>query len=227
MSSPKPTQPAAPQKPRPSDPSHDFLRAERGALDAIFRPQSVAVIGATDREASVGKTVLVNLRAGFPGAVYAVNPTRTTVLGAPAYPSIAAVPAKVDLAIIVTPATTVPGLVRECVQAGVGGAVIISAGFRERGAEGAALERAIREELRGSTMRIVGPNCLGVMNPLVGLNATFAAKMAPKGNIAFLSQSGALLTAILDWSITELVGFSAFVSTGSMLDVNWGDLIYY
>ncbi|MBI2677700.1 MAG: bifunctional acetate--CoA ligase family protein/GNAT family N-acetyltransferase [Candidatus Koribacter versatilis] len=213
--------------PRSGDPSHDFLRSERGALDAIFHPQSVAVVGATDREGSVGRTVLANLRAEFKGRIFAVNPKRTEVLGAPSFPAISAIPEKLDLAVIVTPAATVPGVVRECVQAGVGGAVIISAGFRERGAEGKLLERAIQDELRGSSMRVIGPNCLGVMNPLAGLNATFAAKMARKGNIAFLSQSGALCTAILDWSMAEMVGFSAFVSTGSMLDVNWGDLIYY
>jgi acetyltransferase len=133
----------------------------------------------------------------------------------------------VDLAVVATPAATVSQLIGECVESGAKSAVVISAGFRERGAEGVALEQQIQEQLRHSSMRLIGPNCLGVMNPLIGLNATFT-KDAPKpGNVAFLSQSGALLTAILDWSHREEVGFSAIVSTGSMLDVGWGDLIYH
>ncbi|MGC2419385.1 MAG: acetate--CoA ligase family protein, partial [Candidatus Acidiferrales bacterium] len=131
------------------------------------------------------------------------------------------------LAVIVTPAATVPGVVGECIDAGVKAAVVISAGFRERGAEGKALEQQIARQLRRGRMRLIGPNCLGVMNPAIGLNATFAQTIARKGNVAFLSQSGALLTAILDWSLREEVGFSSFVSTGSMLDVGWGDLIDY
>ena len=126
-----------------------------------------------------------------------------------------------------TPAKTVPGVVGECVDAGVRAAVVISAGFKERGPEGAALELEIQKQLRRGTMRFLGPNCLGVMNPHAGFNATFAQDIARPGNVAFLSQSGALLTAILDWSLEEQVGFSAIVSTGSMLDVGWGDLIDY
>ena len=133
----------------------------------------------------------------------------------------------VDLAVIATPAATVPQIIGECVAAGVRSAVVISAGFKERGAEGAALEQQIREQLRGGSMRLLGPNCLGIMNPTIGLNATFAKDAPKSGNVAFLSQSGALLTAILDWSMREEVAFSAIVSTGSMLDVGWGDLIYY
>jgi acetyltransferase len=137
------------------------------------------------------------------------------------------VPEKVDLAVIVTPGAVRPGIISECVDAGVRGAIIISAGFKELGPPGVELERQVLANARRGKMRIIGPNCLGVMNPLSGLNATFAAGMARPGNVAFLSQSGALLTAILDWSLRELVGFSAFVSTGSMLDVGWGDLIDY
>ena len=198
------------------------------ALDSIFKPSRVAVIGATDREGSVGGTVLANLANGdFKGQVIPINPKRSEILGLQAFPSIGKVPGKVDLAVIVTPAPTVPGVIHECRQAGVGSVVVISAGFKERGEEGIALERQIQKDLQGSRMRLIGPNCLGVMNPLVGLNATFAHTIARKGNVAFLSQSGALLTAILDWSLREQVGFSAFVSTGSMLDVSWGDLIDY
>jgi acetyltransferase len=204
------------------------MMTRRTALDSFFVPRSVAVIGATDREGTVGRTVVANLSNGqFQGKVYAVNPKRSEVLGLRCYANIAAVPEKVDLAVVVTPALTVPGVVRECVDAGVRSAIVISAGFKERGAEGAELERQIRAELRRSDMRLVGPNCLGMMNPSLGLNATFAQDIARPGNVAFLSQSGALLTAILDWSFQANVGFSAVVSTGSMLDVSWGDLISF
>lgn len=210
-----------------NDPSHDFLLSHRRPLDAFFRPSSVAVIGATDRVASVGATVMKNLTANQSLRLYAVNPVRDNVFGLQSYRVIASLPEVVDLVVIVTPAKTVPQLVRECGQAGVPAAIVISAGFKERGTEGIALEQEITRELKRTGMRLIGPNCLGVMNPLVGLNATFAQDIALKGNVAFISQSGALLTAILDWSFQEQVGFSGFVSTGSMLDVDWGDLIYY
>ncbi len=200
----------------------------RSVLDSMFSPQSVALIGATDKEESVGRTVLERLRIpAFRGRIYPVNPKHPEVLGLRAYSRIGDVPEKVDLAVIVTPAMTVPGIVGECVDAGVRTAVVISAGFKERGPEGAALELEIQKQLQRGTMRFIGPNCLGVMNPHTGLNATFAQDIALTGNVAFLSQSGALLTAILDWSFQERVGFSAIVSTGSMLDVGWGDLIDY
>ena len=218
-------------EPRPDmrDPSHDVLRStERHELDAIFRPASIAVIGATDREGSVGRAVVENLSAAkFAGKIYGVNPHRKTVLGIDCYPSLAALPQKVDLAIVVTPAPTVPGVIRECAAAGAGGVVVISAGFKEIGAAGKQLEDEVLAEARRGKLRLIGPNCLGVMNPFANLNATFAQTMAGAGRVAFLSQSGALCTAILDWSLRENVGFSAFVSTGSMLDVGWGDLIYY
>lgn len=217
-------------KPGPptTDVAHDVLRQERQPLDVIFSPRNVAVIGATETPNSVGRTLLWNLISNpFGGTVFPVNPKRPSVLGIKAYRSIKDVPEKVDLAVIVTPSPSVPGIISECVDAGVRGAIIISAGFKELGAPGVELERQVLENARRGKMRIIGPNCLGVMNPLSGLNATFAAGMARPGNVAFLSQSGALLTAILDWSLRELVGFSAFVSTGSMLDVGWGDLIDY
>jgi acetyltransferase len=195
-------------------------------MESLLSPKSVAVIGATDREGTVGRTVLANLLTGtFHGEVFAVNPSRTEALGLRAYSKIGDVPQKVDLAVIVTPAPTVPAVIGECVDAGVRAAIVISAGFKERGAEGAALELQIQQQLRRGTMRLIGPNCLGIMNPAIGLNPTFAQDIAHNGSVAFLSQSGALLTAILDWSLEEQVGFSAIVSTGSMLDVGWGDLI--
>jgi acetyltransferase len=211
-----------------ADPAHDVLGYERQQLDAIFRPDTVAVIGATERPGSVGRTIMWNLVSSpFGGTVFPVNARRPNVLGIKAYSSVSEVPAKVDLAVIVAPAPAVPGIIRECVEAGVEGAIIISAGFRETGPEGAELERQVLEEARRGRMRIVGPNCLGVMKPPTGLNATFAGAIARPGNVAFLSQSGALLTAILDQSFMENVGFSALVSVGSMMDVGWGDLIYY
>src|SRR5689334_18481876 len=212
----------------PSPVSTDRVAPERTALQSFFLPASVAVIGATEREGSVGRTVLANLLQGsYQGRVYPVNRKHTKLLGIPCYPNPKDLPEPADLAVIMTPAATVPGVVRECVDAGVRSAIVISAGFKERGAEGLELERQVKAELRRGSMRLVGPNCLGMMNPWIGLNATFARNIARQGNVAFLSQSGALLTAILDWSLREQVGFSAIVSTGSMLDVNWGDLISF
>jgi acetyltransferase len=209
-----------------SDPAHDVLRDVHRSLEAIFAPKSVAVVGATETMGSVGRTILWNLVSSpFGGTVYPVNPKRPSVLGIRTHPSIAEVPDHLDLAVIVTPAAAVPGVIAECVDHGVRGAIIISAGFKEMGKSGEALEAEILTHARRGQMRIIGPNCLGVMNPLTGLNATFARGIARPGRIAFVSQSGALLTAILDWSLREQVGFSSFVSIGSMLDVGWGDLI--
>ncbi len=210
------------------DPSYDVFTSSRAGLDAIFAPQRVAVIGATERHGAVGRTILWNLISNpFGGTVYPVNPTRDSVLGIKAYPSVRDLPDQIDLAVIVTPAPKVPGIVRECAEMGARGAIIISAGFKEVGEEGVRLEKEVMDAARDAQMRIIGPNCLGVMRPTNGLNATFAGAMARPGSVAFVSQSGALLTAILDWSFRENVGFSAFVSIGSMLDVSWGDLIYY
>jgi acetyltransferase len=210
------------------DRAHDVLRSEPHPLDAIFSPHSVAVIGATDRPGSVGRAVLWSLVSSpFGGTVYPVSDQRTSVLGIKAYKSIGDLPEPVDLAVVITPATTVPGIIGDCVAAGVRGAIVISAGFKEHGEEGKELERQILERIQGTGLRLIGPNCLGVMNPISGLNATFASTIARPGNVGFISQSGALCTAILDWARKEMVGFSSFVSVGSMLDVDWGDLIDY
>ncbi len=211
-----------------TDRAYDILRVDRQPLAALFAPNTVAVIGATDRPNSVGRTLLWNLISHpFGGTVYPVNPNRHSVLGIHAYESIQAVPEPVDLAIIATPAPTVPTLVEQCAEAGVKGAIVLSAGFREIGPPGIELEQQVKTHLRGQRMRLIGPNCLGLMNPLTGLNATFASTLARPGNVGFISQSGALCTAVLDWSLQENVGFSAFMSIGSMLDVDWGDLINY
>ncbi len=220
------TSPTAP--PRGADPAQDLLRTGRRPLDAIFAPKAVAVIGATERPGAVGRDIFANLTNGsFQGKVYAVNSKSKTILGHPAYAAIGQVPDQVELAVIVTPAATVPGLVKECSAAGVKGLIIISAGFKEVGPAGAELERQVMEAAAATRMRIIGPNCLGVMVPPMGMNASFANQMAMRGNVAFISQSGAMGTAILDWSLKERVGFSSFVSIGSMLDVGWGDLIDY
>ncbi len=167
------------------------------------------------------------LATPFGGEVIPVNPKRPSVLGVKAYPDVKSIPKKIDLAVVVTPAKIVPQVISECADLKIPAAVIISAGFKEMGPPGIALEQEILKHARRSHMRIIGPNCLGVMNPNSGLNATFAAGMAHKGKIAFISQSGALCTAVLDWSLREKVGFSGFISIGSMIDVNWGDLIDY
>jgi acetyltransferase len=217
----------APDRPMTSrQTTHDIVSDRRDRLGMFFAPRNVAVIGATENPASVGRTVLWNLISSpFGGAVFPINPKRSSVLGIRAYPNIGSIPEPADLAVIVTPALVVPEVIRDCVAAGVRGAVVISAGFKEIGPAGADLERQIMKEARRGKLRVIGPNCLGVMSPVTGLNATFAAGMARPGDVAFISQSGALCTAILDWSLKEMVGFSAFVSTGSMLDVGWGDLI--
>lgn len=195
-------------------------------LYRFFHPHSIALIGASEKETSVGRALLQNLIT-FPGKVFPVNPKHPLIFGRKCFPSIAAVPDKVDLAIIATPAETVPGIVAECAKAQVPAAIIISAGFKETGKAGSLLEREILVELKRSRMRVLGPNCLGIMTPHTSLNATFASRLAHPGSVGLISQSGALCTAILDWSLQENVGFSAFVSVGSMLDVGWGDLIYY
>jgi len=209
-------------------PAHDVLRSEQRPLDALFAPQSVALIGATEKAGSVGRNILRNLiTSPFGGTVFPIHPSRSSVLGIKAYASVAAVPEAVELAVIATPAPTVPGIIKECVDAGVRGAIIISAGFRETGPEGFELEQQVLAEARRGRLRIIGPNCFGVMMPLSGMNATFSTETARPGSVGFVSQSGALCAAVLDWSLRETVGFSAFVSVGSMLDVGWGDLIYY
>ncbi len=213
---------------QPDGLSHDIWRRRSNPLDAIFKPASVALIGATEKPGSVGVAILKNLvQSSFKGKIYPVNPKYSELMGVKAYPSVSAIGEPVDLAVIVTPSTAVPAVMEECVAAGVKGAIVISAGFKEIGPAGLELEQKTLEIARKGSIRIIGPNCLGVMNPKWGLNATFAGKIAKSGNVGFISQSGALCTAVLDWSLTEHVGFSSFVSTGSMADIGWGDLIDY
>jgi acetyltransferase len=213
---------------QPIDFSKMTANPPRGGLDSLFLPRSVAVIGASDRPGTVGRKVLANLlESRHPIELYAVNPRGGEILGIKAHKGIADIAGGVDLALVITPAQAVPTVIGECVDAGVKSAVVISAGFREQGREGEALEEKILKHVRRGSLRLVGPNCMGFMIPSIGLNATFAHSLPQAGSVAFLSQSGALQTAILDWSEREQVGFSAIVSTGSMLDVGWGDLIYH
>jgi len=199
-----------------------------GGLQAILTPQNVAVIGATEKPGSIGRTIMGNLlHSPFGGTVFPVNPKRPCVLEIKAHPRIGDVPEPIDLAIVATPAPTVPDLIAECVDAGVRAVIVISAGFGEIGADGEQLERQIMDQARRGRIRLIGPKSLGVMCPMTGLNATVAYAMARPGKIAFLSQSGALGAAVLAWSLRANVGFSVFVSVGSMLDVGWGDLIDY
>jgi acetyltransferase len=197
-------------------------------LDKIFKPKSIAVIGASDKVGSAGYRIFRNLiGSGFEGVIYPVNPKRESVQGVQCYPSIDQVPKIVDLAIIATPSKIVPTILEQCGKHGVTGILIISAGFKEIGAEGVALEKKLWKIKEKYGMRIVGPNCVGFILPYLNLNATFAGSMPDKGNIALISQSGAVCGAILDWAATAKVGFSAFASVGSMLDVDFGDLIDY
>lgn len=204
------------------------MTPQRHELDVFFAPRSVALIGATESPRTVGRSILWNLISSpFGGTVYPISRTSKAVLGIRSYPSIKSVPETIDLAVLVTPAETVPGLIGECAEAGVKGAVLISAGFRETGGAGLLLERATLEAARSARIRLLGPNCLGVMCTASGLNATFAPVMARRGSVALISQSGALCSAILDWSAREHIGFSSVLSVGSMLDVGWGSLIDY
>jgi acetyltransferase len=197
-------------------------------LDRIFNPKSVAIIGASDEEGSVGYALMKNfVEMGFEGKVFPVNLRKTQILGLKAYPTVEQIAEPIDLAVIATPAQTVPDVLEQCGKAGINGVIIISAGFKEVGPAGKALEGRITEIKEKYGMRIVGPNCLGVIRPIVRLNATFINKLPKPGKIAFISQSGALGSAILDWAMHENIGFSNFVSLGSMIDVDFGDLIDY
>ena len=197
-------------------------------LDKIFKPRSIAILGASDTEGTVGFAVATNFAKGeFEGKYYFINNHKTEILGTKCYPTIAAVPDTVDLAIIATPAKTVRDLVDQCGKAGVKGIIILSAGFKETGPAGKVLEDEVLEVARRHDIRLVGPNCLGIIRPETHLNGTFLAKVPKPGTVTFLSQSGALGSAILDEAIHENVGFSTFVSVGSMIDVDFGDLIDY
>jgi len=197
-------------------------------LSPLFSPKSVAVFGASDRPDSVGQIVFQNMmESGFEGALYPINSKHAEIQGKRAYAAIAEIGEHVDLAVVATPPQTVPGIIESCGLRGVKAAVIITAGFGETGQKGAALERDMLEAARRFGIRLIGPNCLGIMRPSIGLNATFNRGGANAGNIAFVSQSGALCTAILDWAQCNDVGFSSVVSMGSSTDVDFGEILDY
>jgi acetyltransferase len=197
-------------------------------LNRIFNPKRIAVIGASDREGSIGSKIFSNLTgSGYQGEVFPVNPFRQSVQGITAYPSVRKIPSEIDLAVVATPAHTVPQVVEECGKAGVAGVVIISAGLNAPCDGGASLEKQLLKHQKRYGMRIIGPNSLGVIRPKINLYATFADKQAQPGKIAFISQSAALCASALDWASEAQVGFSAVVSTGSILDVDLGDLLDY
>ncbi len=198
-----------------------------GSLKRMFDPATVALIGATDKENAPGRAVLENLLRMKGRKIFPINPSRESVLGLPCYKSVADISDPLDLAVIATPAATVPEIIDQCGKAAVQGVVIISSGFREIGEEGKLLENRLEEARRKYGLRIVGPNCLGLIRPSIGLNTTFLKSMPESGKIAFISHSGALGIAILDWAIEAQIGFSMFASLGSMLDVDFGDLIDY
>ena len=195
-------------------------------IKLFFAPSSIALIGATDRDRAVGKVALENLLLTKDKLkIYPINPNRDKVFDLTCYPSVSSLEEPPDLAVIITPAETVPDLVEECGKAGIKAIIIISAGFKEIGAEGQAREDKIADIARKYNIRIIGPNCMGLIRPSANLNTTFTRRMPKPGYVAFLSQSGALGSGVLDWAISKNIGFSAVVSLGSMLDVDFGDLI--
>ena len=200
---------------------------ERHYLSPLFAPASVAIIGASEEPGSVGAVLAQNMAAGYRGALYAVNPKHKSVHGLPTFPSIGKVPGRVDLAVIATPAPAVPTVIEQCGEAGVRAAVVITAGFSETGPQGARLERALLENARRYRLRVVGPNCLGIMRPEIGVNATFARGAALPGSLGLISQSGAVCTALLDWAKPNGVGFSSVISLGGSSDVDFGEIVDY
>ena len=196
-------------------------------LHQLFAPRSVAVIGASDKPGAVGQVVLHNLlNAGFKGEVHAVNPKHAQIMGRPCYADVAALPGPVDLAVFATPAATVPGLIHQLGERGTRAAVVLSAGFHENG-KGSPDRQQLLDAAKPYGLRLLGPNCLGFLNPKLGLNASFAHMDADAGNLAFVAQSGALCTAVIDWAAANNVGFTHVISLGDMLDVDFGDVIDY
>lgn len=201
---------------------------EQHYLTSLFEPKSVAVIGATDRDPSLGGILFRNiLKSGYKGRLYAINPRHETVQGVQAYKSIEEIGARVELAVITTRPQLVPAIVEQCGRSGVKNVIIISSGFAESGHSGAALERKLMEIARSYNVRVLGPNCLGVIRPDIGLNATFASVNAEPGNLALVSQSGAMCSAVLDWARSNKVGFSSVISLGSTADVDFGEILDY
>ncbi|MFO1346385.1 MAG: bifunctional acetate--CoA ligase family protein/GNAT family N-acetyltransferase [Rhodocyclaceae bacterium] len=201
---------------------------EQHYLTSLFEPKSVAVIGASERENSVGSIIFKNiLDAGYKGRLYAINPKHETIHGVQAHASIEEIGARVELAVICTRPQTVPAIVEQCGRSGIKNVIVITAGFAEAGHSGAALERKMLEIARSYNVRVLGPNCLGLIRPTLGLNATFAKVTANAGNLALVSQSGAMCSAVLDWAKANGVGFSTVISLGGTADVDFGEILDY
>ncbi len=201
---------------------------EQHYLTSLFEPKSVAVIGASDRENSVGSVLFKNiLESGYKGRLYPISLKHKTIQGAQAFKSIEEIGARVELAIIATRPQTVPEIVEQCGRSGIKNVIIITAGFSEAGHSGAAMERKTLEIARSYSVRVLGPNCLGIIRPELGLNATFARVSASVGNLALVSQSGAMCSAVLDWAAANGVGFSSVISLGSTADVDFGEILDY
>ena len=201
---------------------------ERHYLTSLFEPKTVAVIGASERENSVGSVIFRNiLDSGYKGRLYPINPKHESIHGIATYKSIEDIGARVELAVIATKPKTVPEIVEQCGRSGIRNIIIISAGFSESGHTGAALERKTMEIARSYGVRVLGPNCLGIIRPEIGLNATFARVTASVGNLALVSQSGAICSAVLDWAASNKVGFSSVISLGSTADVDFGEILDY
>src|SRR3954470_6089869 len=198
----------------------------RHYLQPLLAPRAVALVGATERPGALGEIVHRNLAAaGLKGPLYAVNPKHATIRGQRAYARLTDLPEKLDLAVIATPARTVPGILRDAAAAGIKAAVVLSSGFGEAGAAGAALQKEMLDAARECGVRILGPHCLGVMRTEVGLNATFARTYAHAGKLALVSQSGALCGAILEWEHPSRIGFSSVISLGGAADVDFGEML--
>ncbi|MDJ0882002.1 MAG: CoA-binding protein, partial [Gammaproteobacteria bacterium] len=197
-------------------------------LKSIFEPDSVAIIGASERKNSVGNQVLHNIIEGeFAGKIYPVNPKHTEVQGLPCYPSLKEIDHPIDLVVIAIPAKRIPKVIKECAQLSVKAVIVLSAGFAEIGKKGQSLQNEIVDTAKTYNIPLLGPNCLGVIRPRVGLNATFAKSNARKGHVALVAQSGAFCTALLDWADSEGYGFSAMASLGATADIGFGDVLDY
>ena len=204
-------------------------------LDEFFNPESVAVIGASRRQNSAGQGILKSLLEGgvfqsatnkpFKGKIYPINPKSTEILGKKCYASVLDVGGKIDLAVVAVPAKIVPKVIDDCAKKGVKGVIIISAGFSEIGKEGEELEKRVVNIAKKAGMRIIGPNCLGIMRPSSNLNASFGPCMPIEGNVAFFSQSGALIDSVIDWSLLSKYGFSSVVSLGNKADLGVADFL--
>ena len=199
-------------------------------IDSIINPKSIAVVGATNRQGSVGQAIFHNLiLSGYQGVLYPVNPNAKSISSIKAYPSLSEIPDEIDLVVIVVPTKAVNSVLIDAGNKGVKGVVVITAGFKEIGGEGIELEAQLKETAQKHNISIIGPNCLGVINTKadISMNASFATKMPKPGNIAFISQSGALCTSVLDYAEGRNIGFSKFISFGNKADVNEIDLLHY